>query len=140
MTLIECLISISIFFLIISMIPNVYSVWRQGEEKKIIYEEKVLFLLQLQLDFRNSTAYWINTNETILYFSRPSDNATVQYELYEDKVRRRVNRTGHEVFLQHVKRIKWKQTVSGLLITLEGIDGYVYEDYLFHPKFVGEIR
>ncbi|MDG5788722.1 ComGF family competence protein [Evansella sp. AB-P1] len=134
-TLVELLISLSIFFVIISMVPIVFSIWVKPESSGLVYEEKILFMNQLKLDFRSSDYFWTNVNETILYFNRPSDQATIQYELYQDKVRRRVNKSGHEVFLQNVSKLEVRAVHNGVEVKIQGIDGLNYEKLIIHPRY-----
>ncbi|MDQ0256284.1 competence protein ComGF [Evansella vedderi] len=136
MTLMEVLISLFIFTIIAFVIPVVFSIWNQPKSVTIPYEERILFTSQLQLDLRTSTVSWTNVNETILYFRRSSDNATVQYELYQDKIRRRVNNTGHEVFLQYVRKMKVYNKEYGIELNITSIDGREYWQIITHPNDV----
>lgn len=135
-TLLEVLITIFIFTTLVSILPIVFSIWNQPKTVAITYEEKVLFTSQLQLDYRTSTSAWINGSGTILYFRRLSDNAIVQYELYQDKIRRRVNSSGHEVFLQNVKKLNLKKCNYGIELTITGMDGRDYWHAITHPNDV----
>ncbi|ADU29943.1 ComG operon protein [Evansella cellulosilytica DSM 2522] len=136
MTLFEVLISFSIFMLIVSILPVVFSLLNQKQEDMISYEEHILFLAQLQLDFRNGDSFWTNHNNTILYFNRPTDNSTIQFEMYQDKVRRRVNRTGHEVYLQNVKSMNVQSFDYGIVITLTSKNGATLHSTIVHPSFL----
>ncbi|MER1934706.1 MAG: ComGF family competence protein, partial [Priestia megaterium] len=46
------------------------------------------------------------------------NNQVITYERYEDKIRRRVDESGHEVVLQHIKNIMYEQQKERLLIRL----------------------
>ena len=133
MTLIEVLISFSIFLILASFIPLVMSVWKTPDVKSITHEERVLFLVQLHMDFRKSNTFWTNNIDSILYFDNPDDNTVIQYEFYQNKIRRRVNGSGHEVFLQKVKYFKAERKSYGVKITVESIDGRKYEKVILHP-------
>ncbi|MBU9712234.1 ComGF family competence protein [Evansella tamaricis] len=133
MTLIEVIISFSILLIIISVFPLTFGVLSKENIETIRHEERVLFFSQLQMDFRRSANYWTNPQQTVLFYDRPEDGATIQFELYEDKVRRRVNRTGHEVFLQNVKQFQVEVVGNGIKLTIIGIGDECYVRNIPHP-------
>lgn len=135
-TLLETIVSLSIFMVIAAMVPSAYNLWITPNLSMFAYEEKVIFTSQLQLDFRPSTVYWTNSSETILYFRRTPDNATVQYELYEDKIRRRVNGTGHEVFLQNVRKLHVMKQEYGIELLVISDNGREFWHTITHPNDV----
>ncbi|MCD8508728.1 MAG: ComGF family competence protein [Bacillus sp. (in: Bacteria)] len=132
-TVLETMVSLLIFMIIAGMVPAAYGLWISPSISQFSYEERVIFTTQLQLDFRPSTAYWTNASETILYFRRAPDNATVQYELYQDKVRRRVNGTGHEVFLQNVKKLHVVKKEYGIELSVTTDNGREFSHTIAHP-------
>lgn len=138
MTMIEMLITLSIFLIIASIMPSVFSLWKKGNETAIIYEELTLFFAQLQTDSRGYLDFWTNESHTIIYFSNGDASDLIQYEQYQDKIRRRVNRTGHEVFLQGVQAFHVEESSIGLFIQVTSVDGTIHEKKLILPAALGE--
>lgn len=98
----------------------------------------MLFFVQLQSEFRKSGTYWTNAQGTVLFFDRPEDGSIIRYELYQDKIRRRVNGTGHEVFLQKTGAFRVEEDDYGIILAVTSLDGNVFERTVIHPgEFLG---
>ncbi|MBU9724192.1 MULTISPECIES: competence type IV pilus minor pilin ComGF [Bacillaceae] len=134
MTLLEVLVSILVLLIIVSTFPVFISTASVEKTEKLHHEEMVIFFSQLQLDFRKSPVFWTNDSNTILFFEREEDGATIRYELYQDKIRRRVDLEGHEVFLQRVKRMEVDVRRYGVVIKISGVGGGIYTKILTHPN------
>lgn len=138
MTVIEMLLTMSVLLVIASMLPTVFYVWKKDDSEKIIYEEVVLFFILLQKDGRKFNHIWTNDEKNILYFSNGNGSDVIQYEKYNDIIRRRVNGKGHEVFLQGVRDFHVEVNSLRVFIRLKGIDGTVYEKNIIYPTLLGE--
>ncbi|SDY55277.1 competence protein ComGF [Evansella caseinilytica] len=139
MTMLELLISFAIFMIISSMVPLVFSCLTKPDVQTISHEEQTLFFFQLQLDFRSSSDFWTNEQGTILFFTRPADGAVIQYELYQDKVRRRVNNAGHEVFLQRVNDFQVQAEAFGISVEISGKGDFHRAVTIVHPRYFSNL-
>ncbi len=137
MTLLETIVMFALFLTIISLLPNMFYFFIVADERKIKEEEFQLFVLQLQSEFRRSEQYHVNDSQTMLYLYRSregSDVDLIEYEKYAHIVRRRVNGSGHELFLNQVHDFYVEESEIGILIKVESLNGIKYEAYLTHPK------
>ena len=72
-----------------------------------------IFVNQLAMEYREAKEVGINATTLTL---KMENNQIITYERYEDKIRRRVDESGHEVVLQHIKNIMYEQQKERLLI------------------------
>lgn len=128
-TLIELLVSLSIFLaissLILQMLTNVHTSLRT--DVGINPKEWEIFLNQFKRQVYLSTDQKVSGNKLFLSVK---NNEIVLFEQFGDKLRRRVNGTGHDVVLQNVSRFSVKK--EGKLIVIEVTDkgGKLYTDPL----------
>ncbi|WP_183040888.1 competence type IV pilus minor pilin ComGF [Salipaludibacillus neizhouensis] len=134
-TLIGTLISLSIFLLIVSLVPPISGLWADTipDQNSFSYEEFVIFTTQLQVDFRKSTVFSLNNQSNKIYFDRPEDQNIVHYEQYQDKIRRQVSEGGHEVFLQRINSFHVQEIPYGVVIEIEANEN-TYKKVLTHPS------
>lgn len=118
-TLIELLVSLSIFLaissLILQMLTNVHTSLRT--DVGINPKEWEIFLNQFKRQVYLSTDQKVSGNKLFLSVK---NNEIVLFEQFGDKLRRRVNGTGHDVVLQNVSRFSVKK--EGKLIVIEVTD------------------
>lgn len=118
-TLIELLVSLSIFLaissLILQMLTNVHTSLRT--DVGINPKEWEIFLNQFKRQVYLSTDQKVSGNKLFLSVK---NNEIVLFEQFGDKLRRRVNGTGHDVVLQNVSRFSVKK--EGELIVIEVTD------------------
>ena len=124
-TLIELLISLSIFLaissLILQMLTNVHTSLRS--DVGINPKEWEIFLNQLKRQVYLSTEQKVSGSK--LYLTVKNSDV-VLIEQYGEKLRRRVNGTGHDVLLQNVSRFSVKQTGKIIVIEVTDKNGQVY--------------
>lgn len=118
-TLIELLVSLSIFLaissLILQMMTNVHTSLRT--DVGINPKEWEIFLNQFKRQVYLSTDQKVSGNKLFLSVK---NNEIVLFEQFGDKLRRRVNGTGHDVVLQNVSSFSVKK--EGKLIVIEVTD------------------
>ncbi|TYR82427.1 competence protein ComG [Priestia megaterium] len=107
-TLLEMLISFCLFLMIISFIPILVPVMKQVYNPPSIMNEMEweIFMNQLSKEYRQ--AKHVTVQGSTLTLSMHDERAVV-YEQFENKIRRRVNSSGHEVVLQYVKKVYYKK-------------------------------
>lgn len=124
-TLIELLISLSIFLaissLILQMLTNVHTSLRS--DAGINPKEWEIFLNQLKRQVYLSTEQKVSGSKLYLTVK---NSEIVLIEKYGEKLRRRVNGTGHDVLLQNVSRFSVKKTGKTIVIEVTDNSGQVY--------------
>ncbi|WP_110111305.1 competence type IV pilus minor pilin ComGF [Bacillus sp. CGMCC 1.16541] len=118
-TLVEMLISFAYLLLIVSFIPIIMTIIKETHNETLALTniEWEIFVSQLTFEYREAQDVRVDPSTlTFITF----DHKQVTYERYQDKVRRRVNKLGHEVLLQKIDQIKYKQTDN--LLHVEVID------------------
>ncbi|PLT29180.1 competence type IV pilus minor pilin ComGF [Peribacillus deserti] len=118
-TLIEMLLSLVILSTISSLIlTGVVFLKKDLEVKSIDKLEWEIFLHQVNRDVRTSNTQ-IASGSTLTLFVK---ERAITIEKYQDKIRRRVDGSGHEILLQNVGAFNVKQGEQGL--NLEVKDKY----------------
>jgi competence protein ComGF len=116
-TLVEMLVSFTLFLLIISFFPIIIPLAKQTYNPDFSMNEMEweIFVNQLAMEYREAKEVGIHATTLTL---KMENNQIITYERYEDKIRRRVDESGHEVVLQHIKNIMYEQQKERLLIRL----------------------
>jgi competence protein ComGF len=114
-TLVEMLVSFTLFLLIVSFFPIIIPLAKQTYNPDFSMNEMEweIFVNQLAMEYREAKE--VRIHATTLTF-KMENNQIITYERYEDKIRRRVDESGHEVVLQHIKNIMYEQQKERLLI------------------------
>lgn len=124
-TLIELLVSLSIFLaissLILQMLTNVHTSLRT--DVGINPKEWEIFLNQFKRQVYLSTDQKVSGNKLFLSVK---NNEIVLFEQFGDKLRRRVNGTGHDVVLQNVSRFSVKKEGKSIVIEVTDKGGKLY--------------
>jgi competence protein ComGF len=117
-TLVEMLVSLVIFILISSFTLNLFTFIKtnMAERSSLNQKEWEIFISQLNQDIWQSKTR--QTNDDKLYLTVGKD--VVLIEQYQDKVRRRLNGTGHEVMLQNISHFQVGS--SGNIVTVTVAD------------------
>ncbi|MGM9987113.1 MAG: competence type IV pilus minor pilin ComGF [Bacillaceae bacterium] len=116
-TLVESLVALSGFLIIVTICSFSLKPFIHFDNTNRINEfEWELFIQQCIQEFYNSRDFYVENDKLCL---KSRDNKLVQYEMYGNKLRRRVNGTGHEILLQQVKRVTFSIVPKGVLIRLE---------------------
>ncbi|MBM7701550.1 competence type IV pilus minor pilin ComGF [Metabacillus iocasae] len=118
-TLVEMLISFSFFLLIVSLIPLIVPILSKTNDSHLALTniEWELFIAQLTFEYREAKEVKVDASKLTLF---TFEDHTVTYERYQDKLRRRVNQSGHEVLLQNVQSVDYKR--EGHMLTVELTD------------------
>lgn len=116
-TLVEMLVSFTLFLLIVSFFPLIIPLAKQTYNPDFSMNEMEweIFVNQLAMEYREAKEVRIHATTLTL---KMENNQVITYERYEDKIRRRVDESGHEVVLQHIKNIMYEQQKERLLIRL----------------------
>jgi competence protein ComGF len=116
-TLVEMLVSFTLFLLIVSFFPIIIPLAKQTYNPDFSMNEMEweIFVNQLAMEYREAKEVRIHATTLTL---KMENNQVITYERYEDKIRRRVDESGHEVVLQHIKNIMYEQQKERLLIRL----------------------
>ncbi|MGI8380841.1 competence type IV pilus minor pilin ComGF [Priestia megaterium] len=114
-TLVEMLVSFTLFLIIVSFSPIIIPLAKQTYNPDFSMNEMEweIFVNQLAMEYREAKEVGINATTLTL---KMENNQIITYERYEDKIRRRVDESGHEVVLQHIKNIMYEQQKERLLI------------------------
>lgn len=119
-TLVEVIFSFSIFLLIVSFIPFLMKVIAIEQEESIEVE---LFFQQVSPEIRSARN--LNAIDSKL-FIKLSPSTEVIYEQYQNMIRRKVNGLGHEVLLQNIHSVYFKNENHGVTITVTNKTGEIY--------------
>ena len=116
-TLVEMLVSFGLFLIIVSFFPIIIPLAKQTYNPDFSMNEMEweIFVNQLAMEYREAKEVRIHATTLTL---KMENNQVITYERYEDKIRRRVDESGHEVVLQHIKNIMYEQQKERLLIRL----------------------
>ena len=114
-TLVEMLVSFTLFLIIVSFFPIIVPLAKQTYNPDFSMNEMEweIFVNQLAMEYREAKEVRIHATTLTL---KMENNQIITYERYEDKIRRRVDESGHEVVLQHIKNIMYEQQKERLLI------------------------
>ena len=114
-TLVEMLVSFTLFLIIVSFFPIIVPLAKQTYNPDFSMNEMEweIFVNQLAMEYREAKEVRIHATTLTL---KMENNQIITYERYEDKIRRRVDESGHEVGLQHIKNIMYEQQKERLLI------------------------
>ncbi|KML29237.1 competence protein ComG [Priestia aryabhattai] len=114
-TLVEMLVSFGLFLIIVSFFPIIIPLAKQTYNPDFSMNEMEweIFVNQLAMEYREAKEVRIHATTLTL---KMENNQIITYERYEDKIRRRVDESGHEVVLQHIKNIMYEQQKERLLI------------------------
>lgn len=124
-TLIEMLISFMVFLLIVFSLPlflKILNEWTTPKSHVNPLEWQV-FIQQSKIEIREASEIYID-DETLKLTKYNGE--IVSYEMYDDKLRRRVNSRGHEILLQNVKSVTYKPEHNGVTIICYGEDNQQY--------------
>ncbi|MEH7309262.1 competence type IV pilus minor pilin ComGF [Neobacillus drentensis] len=123
-TLIEVLISFSIFTMIIFFMMPVFQIILTNNDTVATIQamEWTIFSSQIKKEIRLSTRAEVISNRLIL----TKDTETIQYEKYGTNLRRRVNSTGHEILLQNVSQHSFAILNNAIKIDVTDLWGRKY--------------
>lgn len=122
--LLQTLLAFSLFLLIISLIPLMVGVVSHKNEASIHSMEVQIFFHQLAFEIKQGKNLRVEGGKISLT-NRHGEEVSI--EKYQDKVRRRVENSGHDVMLQRVKSINFQLVNHGVFIQIVDSFGNKYE-------------
>lgn len=129
--MLEMLFSFAIFCLVASMLPFMFTILFQHHsiDARIQKMEWELFANQLKKEIQASNFVDVVNGELTLI----NGEETITFQHYQNLLRRRVDRKGHEVVLQNMKDIRFEKRTSSILIEMTNTFGQrkVVEIYMF---------
>ncbi len=128
MTLLELMLTVTILMAIISVLPMMMNaaVKRSGEDLQ--HQEIQLFYHLFSKEVREASKISI-IGESIEMIN--INGTVVLYERYGSSIRRRVNGTGHEIVLQHIKKLIVGVSGRKVMIEVELVNGRREERTIF---------
>ncbi|WP_169891127.1 competence type IV pilus minor pilin ComGF [Litchfieldia alkalitelluris] len=127
-TLIEMLVSLSIVLVIVALFVPVLQVMHEKQKVEMNRMEWEVFYQQTKLEIKESVQ--IKVTPSILYVTTVNGQV-VSYEKYQDKLRRRVNGTGHEIQLQNISSAKFLALPNGVELSVVDLSGKNYNRRFF---------
>ncbi|WP_078413749.1 competence type IV pilus minor pilin ComGF [Priestia abyssalis] len=126
-TLLEMLISFSLFLMMMSFVPIIIKMTKEHQETSVSLStlEWDLFVQQLTSEIR--TGHQVECSHQKLTFVNDS-HQTVTYEKYGNMIRRRVNGNGHEVALQNISSAQFIKVHQGVLIQIKDLESRLYAE------------
>ncbi|MEM5011935.1 competence type IV pilus minor pilin ComGF [Niallia taxi] len=118
----EMLVALSLFLIICAFFPLTVKLITDGSSvsHSLRSLEWDVFIHQLKKEVRLATS--VRVSEQKLNLTVEGEN--VQYEKYENKIRRRVNGAGHEVCLQEIEKVEFEAIESGVRILVTDTSWY----------------
>lgn len=127
-TLIEVLITFSIFLVITSLIPQFIKLISY-EPKLLQHTEVSIFFQQLAMDVQMASTIHVENN--ILYLQHENENE-ITYSFFQFRVRRQVNNTGQEIVLQNVAELNFSKWVNGIDVFVKDRYNQTHEKRITH--------
>ncbi len=124
-TLVEMLVTFSMMLVILSFISPFLSVLFRSNDEQFNQLEWQIFIQQMKMEIREAKEITVSTNHSVSFVNAAGD--IVSFEKYTDKMRRRVNRKGHEVLLQNISSVTFELKTNGYLISVLTVDGDNYQ-------------
>lgn len=124
-TLVEMLVTFSMLLVILSFITPFLSVLFRSNDEQFNELEWQIFIQQMKMEIREAKEITVSTNQSVSFVNAAGD--VVSFEKYTDKMRRRVNRKGHEVLLQNISSVTFELKTNGYLISVLTVDGENYQ-------------
>ncbi|GEL06925.1 ComGF family competence protein [Salisediminibacterium halotolerans] len=96
-------------------------------------EELGIFMTDMKRLFDRSEDYWVSEDGKVLQIIERDREEITSFELYEDKIRRRVSGSGHVVWMQFVEDFRVYEERSGIRFEIT-LEGKIYHRSLIHPS------
>lgn len=121
-TFVEMLLTFSVLLVIVSFMSPFLRVMYQQTSPEFNQLEWQVFVQQVKMEIREAKYLTITNQNRTLSFINPKGQK-ISYEVYQDKIRRRVNGTGNEVILQKITSIFYSPRINGCKISITTVDG-----------------
>jgi competence protein ComGF len=119
-TLLEMLLSFTIFIMIASFIPLFLQLAAFPSEKnKLNLLEWEVFLQQAKIEIREASE--LEVKDGVLYLKNLYGQ-NVSYEQYNHSLRRRVDGTGHEILLKNIKSVSFQIVTNGCIFVVTDLN------------------
>lgn len=125
-TLIECMLSLFILMVVVSLLLMLFKVSAFDRDIHYLFRNQAhLFFEQIEGEIHSAST--IQAAGTTLLLNHSNGDVAV-YELLNSNLRRRLNWTGHEVLLGDVKNVQYRLADQQLEIRVHSLQG----DKLYH--------
>lgn len=126
-TLLEMLISFSLFLMMMSFVPIIIKMTKEHQETSVSLStlEWDLFVQQLTSELR--AGHQVECSDQKLTFVNDYDQM-ISYEKYGNMIRRRVDGAGHDVALQNISSVQFIKVPQGVLIQIKDLEKRLYAE------------
>ncbi|MBM7097316.1 prepilin-type N-terminal cleavage/methylation domain-containing protein [Bacillus sp. H-16] len=128
-TLIELVVSLSVFMIITAVLLSLYPVFLTKQSSPYTDEPVMLFMFQFQKALRSAEQYWTDSDGRRLVMEMAVDG-TVQTEtfiVHNNRIVRQVEGRGYDVYLEEVTSASFTIVNQGVVISVRRTDGREYE-------------
>lgn len=127
-TLLEVMIAFVIFLMIASLTPQFFKLI-SFQPKLLQRAETGIFFQQLAIDVHQSANIEVKNNTVYL---QQSQDRTVTYAYFYNRIRRQVNNSGQEIVLQNIVAIQFSKWKNGIDVTVTDIYNQNHERRVTH--------
>lgn len=127
-TMLEMIFCFAIFCMIVAYIPLLLQIiYSSQTDVQLQRFEWEVFVNQIKKEIRIVDGLYVKNQK--VYMQKGRDIVT--YEKYQDKLRRRVNDSGHEVLLQNVAFVQFIEITNGVKVNVTDHEGKKYEASMY---------
>lgn len=139
-TLVEMLLSISLFSLLIIYLTNMVPLLRYHVYSGEITDQMQwdMFINQVKRELRESDKIELTWSYSRILFWK--DGINTLYERHGNRIRRRVESKGHQLILFHIKTFNYEKIPHGIKIIVTHENGRVYEEDIYLPREIPIIK
>ncbi|MBU8908982.1 ComGF family competence protein [Desertibacillus haloalkaliphilus] len=123
-TLIETIISFTIFVMIASLFPLIVQVIDTNKPDSLSLVEGTLTLNQLAMEVREARDIRVVDHQLILELA---DGKEVSFKQRGERIRRQVNTLGNDIIARKIKDVNFQLVHHGVVITLIDLDDNVFQ-------------
>jgi competence protein ComGF len=116
-TILEMLITLNVLLVLLSLFPLLFSVLSKWMFTMNSLNPFELEVAKQQISFEIREAKEVSIESASIKLEN-HDNQTIQYEQYNNILRRRVNNSGHEVVLQRINSVEFGLVSKGVKLTI----------------------
>ncbi|MBD8071333.1 competence type IV pilus minor pilin ComGF [Bacillus sp. PS06] len=127
-TLLEMLIALSCALIVLLLISPALRIMEETKEVELNQLEWEVFYQQTKLEVKEAKELMV-AEQIVTIKTLSGQYAT--YELYGNRLRRRINNTGHEILLQNLSSIHFQAVRNGFQLTIVDLSGKTYSRTFF---------
>lgn len=136
-TLTEMMLSLMILMAIVSFFPLFMSFFELEDNRQLRSKEVELFFMQISDEIHGAKQLSVDKSNERVDITLKNGNVA-SYERYGTNIRRRINKTGHQVLLQNIDGVTFSLSGDKLLyIEITGKNG---ESFVRKKAVQGEYR